>query len=685
MKFQLQNLKLNIIFSFILLFSVVLPVFISASLLYANYTRETQRLEEAQQRIEQQVSLNLYLMLSAVKAESNSLSQNPDIIELLNTKQEFRRFVENRVFGRLQEINLKFLFPIEWQLIKDDSSEPLLFSNSQKIPHTDHHNEEGFFLSTKKDKVILIKDINLDDQNLSGPNSNRKGSLILYFSILEIAKVIPELTSIVHLDKEASLQNLIINIQKPDLPRFVILSAILILGFILLFSIFSGLFLMRTYVLKPINKISTQLGIIKQTTNDNPENKNELYLLEKAIISYTEQLKNIEKEKAEKIKIEAISSLTRQVAHDIRSPLSALNLVSGTLTEVGEEKRLLIRNATQRINDIANQLLEKGKEKVTATEANNDLFQKEPFSYSSLQIELLSPLVDSIVSEKRIQFREKQNIEIEVDLTKGYGLFARIDSIELKRALSNLLNNAIEALPQSKGQIQIAIRKYQDLIGIIIQDNGVGIPESFIKKLGTKGFSYGKAQSHSGSGLGLFHAKNTVENLGGRLEVLSKEAQGTSITLYLPKAPIPSWFVEKIILKPHMNVVSLDDDLAIHQLWKERFHTHSRLSMKAPEPINHLTFTSGEEFKVWIQNHRPLSMAELSSALFLIDYELLGQPQTGLDLIEDLQIHNNSLLVTSRYEDLQIRERCAQLSLQIIPKTMAGFVPIEYFSENKSS
>ena len=64
-------------------------------------------------------------------------------------------------------------------------------------------------------------------------------------------------------------------------------------------------------------------------------------------------------------RINAFNELSSQVSHDIRSPLAALNMIVGSLDVLPEEKRQIIRNATQRINDIANQLLQKGKDPVS--------------------------------------------------------------------------------------------------------------------------------------------------------------------------------------------------------------------------------------------------------------------------------------------------------------------------------
>src|ERR1044072_9503225 len=100
----------------------------------------------------------------------------------------------------------------------------------------------------------------------------------------------------------------------------------------------------------------------------------------------------------------------RQVAHDLRSPLSALNMVTGSLNgQLAEQQRVIIRAATQRINDIANGLL--GPAAGVSKDRNT-------------KTEMLIPLIEGVLSEKRAQFREKLDVDIQSDLSQGYGLFA---------------------------------------------------------------------------------------------------------------------------------------------------------------------------------------------------------------------------------------------------------------------
>lgn len=377
---------------------------------------------------------------------------------------------------------------------------------------------------------------------------------------------------------------------------------------------------------------------------------------------------------------ETMEQITRQVAHDIRSPLSALNMVLGQLNDLPEQYRLIIRSSVNRINDIANTLLKKGKDGLATTQQQPQSQQEAPLLGTTsppLRKELIPALIDALVSEKRVQFRELAGVEIESDFKDSYGAFANVDSVELKRALSNLVNNATEAFPHGAGQVTIGVRKYSNWVVVIVSDNGCGIPAHVLAKLGSKGITHGKqaSKSGSGSGLGVYHAKKSVESFGGRFEIQSAEGVGTTISLLLPAASAPKWFVEKIVISASGSLISLDDDQAIHSIWARRLHTMSGPS----QHIKHLTFTSGENFKHWYSklNSSEPGNTTLQSSLFLVDYELLGQNMTGLDIIEDAGLSSRSILVTSHYEEKQIQNKCEDLGIRLIPKGLAGFVPFE--------
>ncbi len=374
------------------------------------------------------------------------------------------------------------------------------------------------------------------------------------------------------------------------------------------------------------------------------------------------EFRRVEKE-LEQSKIQsALSSMAVQVSHDIRSPLSALNMITGTLQGLPEEKWLIIRNATQRINDIANQLLQKGrptKEQQSTTQA-----------LAATESVMLVSLLDSIVSEKRVQFRERMEIEVQGDLSQGYGLFAHICAPEFARVISNLVNNSIEALI-GPGLVTISIRGYAESVAVIISDNGKGIPPDILARLGERGVTHGKEGTQSGSGLGVFHAREAIKKAGGKFGIQSQVGVGTMITISLPRVATPSWFVDKIILQPGMAFVSADDDQTIHQICAGRL-----ASSGAVESGNkHLTFSSLEQFEAWVATSR--SDNKTSVALYFVGYEFLGQAGNGLDIIERTSIGPHAILVTSLYEEPHVRARAASLNVKILPKALVPFVTFE--------
>lgn len=399
-----------------------------------------------------------------------------------------------------------------------------------------------------------------------------------------------------------------------------------------------------------------------------------------------------QKEKSEKDRVlyeldqkhtKMLIEVATQTSHDIRSPLSALSMVVGTLSEIPEDKRILIRNATQRINDIANDLLQKGKKNIILplTSTEQDLTEDNPSQIEKFtgSIEYIPTLVDMLVSEKRMQYREYYDLEIAIDSNSSFGAFSMVNSIELKRALSNLINNSVEALTNHQGKVNVGVKKIlleqSEKVEIFIQDNGRGIPSSIQNKLGKMGVSYGKSGTESGSGLGIYHAKKTIDLIGGSFQIKSNKTIGTLIQIILPLSSPPAWFAKEIDLTNTKYLVSLDDDISIHQIWA------SKLKNSVIKNIEHIPFQSGEEFYKYVS----ANINKLRQTYFLIDYELLNQSNSGLDLIENLGIEKYSTLVTSHFEDPSLQIRANQLKLPILPKTLAPQIPFNFLAHTSDN
>jgi hypothetical protein len=191
-----------------------------------------------------------------------------------------------------------------------------------------------------------------------------------------------------------------------------------------------------------------------------------------------------------------------------------------------------------------------------------------------------------------------------------------------------------------------------------------------LSRLGERGFSFGK---NKGQGLGIYSARKFAEASGGTLHVESALRKGTTVSIRLPRAKSPDWFVPELKLSRGGAVVVLDDDSSIHQIWRGRFETLG-LKNLGVETV-HLSTPS--EFRAWVHANR----ARRIQPVYLVDFELLGQSESGLSLIESLGIGLQSILVTSRCEELSVMEGCRRLSVRLIPKGLAGFVPVSVVAD----
>ena len=286
-----------------------------------------------------------------------------------------------------------------------------------------------------------------------------------------------------------------------------------------------------------------------------------------------------------------ISKLARQMSHDIRSPLAALNTTLSSCQGINEEEKLIIEKAIFRINEISNSLLKN-------TKKSEDIFDlaKPPILISAK----IFKLIEEVVEEKKVQHNKNVNISINL-VCFNKNLEALIDTSNFQRIISNLINNSIEAASNGKSlEVSIIIKEQNLNIEILINDNGHGIPKVILDKLGKSEATTKK----DGNGLGLFHAFESVQSWGGSLTIHSNEYQGTEISILLPKA-----------IKETELIVLLEDDNLIRTVWESSARIHN---------VNLKTFENKNDL---IQSLDHIS----KNSIFYIDSEL-GNSEKGEDV-----------------------------------------------------
>lgn len=339
-----------------------------------------------------------------------------------------------------------------------------------------------------------------------------------------------------------------------------------------------------------------------------------------------------------------VAKVSQQVAHDIRSPLSALTVVanqhSNSLTE---NSRILLKSAIDRIMDITNEL---------STSNSNHTNKKES------RVEPLSGLIESVLTEKRYEYRSAHGITITGNLSNGYGAFSLVSLSDFKRILSNLVNNAVESLGE-EGRVDIDLKKTDNKNIVEVRDNGKGIPSSMIKKVFEEGFSFGKPK---GTGLGLSHAKHLIEAWGGSIRFESKKDQGSIIRIELPAQTSPEWYAPSVTLNETDEVIILDDDKAIHEIWRQRFQ-------KVGKRSHH--FYSATDLRTWIAKKQ-----NLTGLIAFIDFQFRDSEEDGIDLATRMNFCSQRYIVTSNFENQEIQSRCIEFGLKLIPKPWAPLVPL---------
>jgi nitrogen fixation/metabolism regulation signal transduction histidine kinase len=218
----------------------------------------------------------------------------------------------------------------------------------------------------------------------------------------------------------------------------------------------------------------------------------------------------------------ALTTLSAGVAHEIKNPLTSIDIHIQLLKK---EIAKLDHDATRNMSN----LLVIVKEEVDRLNSivQDFLFAVRPMSMSP-SIEDINEIIKEIV--RFLQYEvEEQDIDLVLELDEELSKVV-VDPKYLKQALLNVIKNAIEAIHEGgKIRIQTAPHKDGD-VAVHIIDDGEGIPENRLGKIYEPYFTTKKF----GSGLGLVIVYKIIKEIGGTIEVRSKEGVGTNFSIILP-------------------------------------------------------------------------------------------------------------------------------------------------------
>ncbi|HEX2621121.1 MAG TPA: ATP-binding protein, partial [Phototrophicaceae bacterium] len=226
----------------------------------------------------------------------------------------------------------------------------------------------------------------------------------------------------------------------------------------------------------------------------------------------------------ERERMRILSDFIRSASHEFRTPLAVIN--SGVNLMVRTEDPQIRKERAHRIEEQVHSMAHLVDNMVLMARLDSNLaLNCEPVN--------LVTLIQKLVREHQVDAAKKQQ-HLQV-ITEVPTLIITGDHEILSIALKNLIDNAVLYTP-TEGEITIQCQKTGSKIHVLIQDNGVGIPEEVQSLIFERFYRADTAHSTRGFGLGLPIAKKIIELHQGELRLESKPDQGTLITLIFDTA-----------------------------------------------------------------------------------------------------------------------------------------------------
>jgi len=215
-------------------------------------------------------------------------------------------------------------------------------------------------------------------------------------------------------------------------------------------------------------------------------------------------------------KLASIVELSSYMAHEIRNPLFTISGFANSLMrtegldETAREKLSIILTESRRLDEILKALMN---------------FTR-PTEAQVAEVDV-NALVEATMDVMRLPC-DNQGVEAVVSLDETVAL-ARANPDLIKQCLINLIKNSLEAMPEG-GKLIVTTAMHRKYVMLSVEDTGVGIPSDIRDKIFSPFFS----TKGKGAGLGLAQTHKIIDEIGGEVDLASREGIGTKVSLLLP-------------------------------------------------------------------------------------------------------------------------------------------------------
>ena len=329
--------------------------------------------------------------------------------------------------------------------------------------------------------------------------------------------------------------------------------------------------------------------------------------------------------------------IAARVSHDIRSPLTALQVAQSVIKgKVSEDVESLIRESVARIKFIADDIL--------------DSYRKGKSDPNRVLRTALRDLVEELFQSYR-QLYPHVNFRNQI----SNGLLTYIPSYGLQRCFSNLLNNSIEAMPpDGQAEIVISATEIDDRMEIYVIDNGRGVSDEIVNRLFKERATHGKK---SGTGLGLFQVRKELEIYSGSISYRPNSDSGSCFVISIPNT------ISGIPLKVFPRIMVVESADEIYSALKDRVH----------DDISIFHCGSVKEVMRYIN--------EDSNAPWTLFVDIaLSDEESGFDIVESLGANfaGQAILCSTFVDNIEIQEIASRYNAILLNKDLLYRIDISY-------
>jgi signal transduction histidine kinase len=264
--------------------------------------------------------------------------------------------------------------------------------------------------------------------------------------------------------------------------------------------------------------IATQLNRVEKERKVRAE----LSVAYQELSEYSQRLKESQEQLIQAEKLTSLGQLAASIAHEINNPLSGVLAYTQLLARKVKSGKLPKEVALDYLSKMESELT-----RITKLVRNLlDFARQSPPTMREVDINHVVDRAFDLAAHSA----ELQHVQVVKELGSSLPEITA-DFDQLQQVFTNLIMNAIQAMPEG-GRLTLRTSIDDTQVKVEVQDTGCGIPPENMPKLFTPFFS--TKPEVKGVGLGLAVAYGIIQRHRGRIEVQSKEREGTTFTVYLP-------------------------------------------------------------------------------------------------------------------------------------------------------